>query len=80
MHRSTRHDPILCVLTNRNVTIETEVIELRAIGTAGIVAREEGHKSCDSVDLSKCPGDCIFISGGKGFGTDPATGLRVATS
>jgi hypothetical protein len=79
MHRSSRRDRIHCVLTKRYVTIETEVIDLRAIGSAGILAREEGHKACVSASLLTCPQDCIYISGGKGYGTDPTTGQRVNT-
>jgi hypothetical protein len=68
--------PIYCVLTSRDVTIQREVVEIRAMGAGGVAW---GRRRCDSVNLSICPGDCIYISGGKGFGTDPTTGERVNT-
>jgi hypothetical protein len=69
---------IFCVLTQRNVTTDAEIIQVTGIG--GQQAIGEGRKSCRAVDLSVCPGNCVYISGGTGFGVDPETGRPINVS
>lgn len=78
--RSIVSNGIYCLLTERNVAISTEIVEIYALGSFGPVARNEGRRWCNSADPSVCPHDCAFISGGKGWGINPATGERVTTN
>jgi hypothetical protein len=54
MHRSTRTSSRYCKLPDRDVIITTEVVDLRSVDH-GIVASEQGRKSCNSVSLARCP-------------------------
>lgn len=74
---STRHDGIYCKLTQRNVTIATDIVTLYH-GSAAVDQRE-AHKSCLN-KRTTCPNDCIYISGGKGWGIEPTTGEKVITT
>lgn len=72
--RYTETERVNCVLTDRWVVLSTEIVQLSAIG--GTVATAEGRKSCGSKG-SECPKECVYYSGGAGFGLDPRTGKRI---
>ncbi len=72
---STRHNRIYCALTERNVTIASDVVSIDTL--QGTISRD-GRKLCLD-KRTTCPQDCIYISGGKGWGIDPQTGQRVTT-
>lgn len=66
---------IRCRLTDRVVTVTSQTVS--AYGESRFAQNvHEGRLSCLNMDLS-CPNDCLYISGGQGFGRDPETGERV---
>ena len=71
---------IHCVLTKRDVTIATEIIDLYAVGSSAPIQSVKGHRRCEQLDLRICPTACVFISGGTGVGLDPRTGEQVSTA
>jgi hypothetical protein len=77
MKRYNRFSSIHCILTNRSVRLGKEIVEIYALGSSAPVATQEGKRWCEDTDLDRCPHDCIYISGGRGGGRDPATGSHV---
>lgn len=69
---------IRCKLTDRTVTVTTEIVSIHG-ASAFAHSTHEGRKKCLNMDHS-CPRDCLYISGGQGFGRDPETGEQVMSA
>jgi hypothetical protein len=61
-----------CTFTDRRVSIETEVVELRSGGVT--LQTSPARQRCLDVATS-CPRFCKYLSGGNPFSKDPETGL-----
>jgi hypothetical protein len=73
--RSIQQRHIECKLTNRRVTIASE--QVTVYGEQSLPAASAVGKETCLDKTSACPRDCIFMSGGSGFGRDPETGQLI---
>ncbi len=70
--RTPAHREIYCKLTERDVTIRWENVEL---GTDWGTISNPAKMHCVDTALS-CPRQCMYISGGNPFAIDPETGQQ----